>query len=148
MEKIKYIISACLAGLPCKYNGGSNPCPELVKLFQAGLVLPLCPETLAGLTSPRLPSEISLDGRVMSKDGQDLSQKFNEGAVKALQMALKTGCKLAIVKSRSPSCGYKKIYDGSFTGNLREGNGKWTELLLANGYEIWTEEKLPIELID
>lgn len=138
-----YVVSACLAGFHCKYDGGSNPCPEIVELFQKGLAIPVCPETLAALPSPRAPSEILPNGKVASKNGEDLSAAFERGAAFALDLALKSGCRKAILKSRSPSCGCGQIYDGTFTGNLRPGNGKWTEKLLDAGFEIWTEENWP-----
>lgn len=143
MSKIKYVASACLAGFFCKYNGGSNPCPQVIKLYEAGLLLPICPESLAGLPAPRPPSEILADGRVIGKYGEDLSAEFEAGAEKAFQKASESGCRKAILKSRSPSCGFGSIYDGSFTGSLRTGNGKWAEKLSQAGFEIWTEENLP-----
>lgn len=143
MNKPEYVVSACLAGYKCRYDGESKPCQPVMELCKAGLALPVCPERLSGLPAPREPSEILPNGNVVSKSGMDLSAAFDRGAEKALQKALESGCRKAILKCRSPSCGFGEIYDGSFSGRLRAGNGKWTDRLLAHGFEIWTEENLP-----
>lgn len=147
MAKPEYIVSACLAGFNCKYNGRNNTCDIVQKLYQAGKAIPVCPETLGGLKAPREPSEIKSNGTVKSKSGKDLSSSFEKGAILAMDIAKQSGCLKAIVKERSPSCGLGTIYDGSFSGTLRKGNGKWTEKLLAAGIEVWTEENLPLELV-
>lgn len=141
--KPEYVVSACLAGFCCKYDGGSNPCAKVIELYKSGLALPVCPESLSGLPAPREPAEIVDDGRVLNKTGMDLSAVFERGAERALKKALEYGCHKAILKCRSPSCGFGQIYDGSFSGKLRTGNGKWADKLVANGFEIWTEENLP-----
>lgn len=140
----EYLLSACLTGQKCKYNGGSNPNKLAQALFIQGRALPVCPETLAGLPCPREPVE-QKNGRLISKSGVDLTQKFVLGAEKALTIAKASGAKKAILKARSPSCGYGRIYDGTFSGNLREGNGVWTQKLIEAGFEIFTEENLPQE---
>lgn len=141
----KYIVSACLTGKNCKYNGKSNPCPAVIKLYKKGLAIPICPETLGGLPAPREPSE-QRDGKIYSASGKDLTKEFYSGAEKAYRLALKSGVKKAILKSRSPSCGYKVIYNGLFDGGLTPGNGIWTEKMLTTGFEIYTEDNLPEEL--
>ena len=141
MNKPKYVVSACLAGINCNYKGQSKPCKEVIELYKKGEALPLCPETLGKLPVPRQPSEI-INGKAMSKDGRDVTVNFEHGAQIALAKALASGARKAIVKSKSPSCGYQRIYDGSFSKKLCAGNGFWTEKLLKAGFEIYTEEHL------
>lgn len=141
----KYIASACLAGFKCRYDGSAKPCPAVVRLYNEGRIIPICPESLSGMKSPRPPAEWR-GGRIYDKEGADKTEFFERGAEKALQKALASGCRKAIVKSRSPSCGYGRIYDGSFSGILAEGDGIWTRKLIENGFEIFTEESLPEEL--
>lgn len=143
--KKEYVVSACLAGFKCRFDGQSRPCAKVVELYKAGKAVPICPETLSGMKAPRAPVEWQ-DGKALDKNGEDKSEFFMRGAEKALQKALTSGCRKAIVKSRSPSCGYGEIYDGSFTHRLRPGKGLWTEKLLEAGFEIYTEEDLPEEL--
>jgi len=144
------IVSACLIGVNCKYNGGSNLNEEVVKMAGEG-VIPVCPEQLGGCTTPRAMTEIScgaggdvLDGkcRVVNIDGEDVTHEFIKGAEEVLRIAGITGAKKAVLKSRSPSCGCGLIYDGSFSKKLIEGNGVTAELLLRNGIEVVTEENL------
>lgn len=141
----KYIVSACLAGFKCRFDGASKPCAEIVRLYQEGGAEPVCPESMSGLKSPRPPVEWR-NGRAIDRTGADKTAFFEKGAEKALQKALASGCRRAIVKSRSPSCGLKRIYDGSFTHTLCDGNGIWTQKLLDNGFEVYTEESLPEEI--
>ena len=144
----RYVVSGCLAGLCCRYDGGSNPCPEVVKLVKAGLAVPVCPEKLSGLPVPRPPCEQSLRGpqdeiRVISRDGADVTAAFELGAERALTAALATGCREAILKARSPSCGVGEVYDGSFSHTLRAGDGLWATRLREAGFRLWTEDDLP-----
>ncbi len=140
-----YIISACLAGVNCKYSGGNNKDDRIIKLVKEGKGILVCPEQLGGLSTPRLPSEI-LDtkrGRmVISTDGEDVTREFIRGAEETLKIAKMMDIKKAILKSRSPSCGYGKIYDGSFTKTLKNGNGFTAELLILNGIEVISEDSL------
>lgn len=138
---MKIAVSACLLGENCKYNGGNNKCEEIIKLGEKYTLIPICPECFAGLKIPRLPSEIK-NGRVYSKEGKDLTEEFNDGAEKALYVAQESGCQVAILKERSPSCGFGKIYDGTFSGNLVEGNGIAAQLLYDNGITIIGESQL------
>ena len=143
--KKEYVVSACLAGFKCRFDGESRPCAKVVELYEAGKAVPICPETLSGLKAPRAPVEWQ-DGKAIDKNGEDKSQFFKLGAERALHKALASGCKQAILKSRSPSCGYGQIYDGSFKHSLRPGNGIWAEKLLEAGFEVHTEEDLPEDL--
>lgn len=137
-----YIVSACLAGIPCRYDGSSNAIPALARLAASGQAYPLCPEVLGGLPVPRQPCELRT-GRVISRDGHDLSSHFRHGAEQALALALRQSCRTAILKSRSPSCGFGRIYDGSFRHRLCAGDGLWAALLREAGFSLYSEEDLP-----
>lgn len=141
-KNVEFVVSGCLAGLNCKYNGKSNPCDFVINLVKQGKAIPICPESLSGLKIPRLPCE-QKDGNVVTKDGKDITMKVELGAEKALARALESGARKAIIKSRSPSCGYGTIYDGTFTDKLTSGNGVWTQKLIDAGFEIFSEENLP-----
>jgi uncharacterized protein YbbK (DUF523 family) len=145
------IVSACLCGINCKYNGGNNINEKVVELLKSGKALPLCPEQLGGMSTPRPPHEISkgngedvLNGtaKVIDKMGTDNSKAFIRGAEETLKAALQCGAKIAILKSKSPSCGLEMIYDGTFTGTLKEGNGVTCEILMRNGIKVFTEEDI------
>lgn len=137
---MKILVSACLLGENCKYNGGNNKCEEILELGKKHKLIPICPECFGGLPIPRVPSEIK-DGRVYSKTGEDLTEAFNDGAEKALYVAEESGCQLAILKERSPSCGFGEIYDGSFSGKTIRGNGITAQLLYDHGIVILGETK-------
>lgn len=136
-----YIISACLLGDKCKYNGKSNLNEKVLELCKEAEYVKVCPEVLGGLSTPRTPSEIVGD-RVMTKDGQDVTEEFRRGAQAALEIARKNRVKTAILKANSPSCGAGAVYDGTFSGNLREGFGMTAKLLKENGVELKTEKDL------
>lgn len=138
---MKILVSACLLGENCKYSGGNNKCEDVLKLGEKHKLIPICPECFGGLPIPRVPSEIK-NGRVYSKTGEDLTDEFNDGAEKALYVAEESGCQLAILKERSPSCGFGKIYDGSFTGKIVDGNGITAQLLYDHGITILGESKI------
>ncbi len=135
----QYVVSACLAGEPCRYDGGCSPCPAVQRLIRAGQALPVCPETLGGLPTPRVPSEIR-GGRVVAKDGTDVTDAFTRGAEEALRLAQENGCTAAILKARAPSCGSGEIYDGTFTGTRVSGEGVFARMAREAGLEIWNEE--------
>lgn len=139
-----YIVSACLAGVNCRYDGKNNEIKEISKLVKAGEAVAICPEQLAGLLTPRASAEIVIDEngnkKVITKHGEDVTVQFNEGAKKTLEIAKIVGAKCAILKSKSPSCGCKIIYDGTFSKKLIEGNGITSELLLKNGIKVFTED--------
>lgn len=127
------IVSACLAGYRCRYDGKTKPDPSIVDLVKRGEAIPVCPEMLGGLACPRIPSERTPDGiKVLAKDGNDVTEAFLLGAKETLRIARLYGCTHAILKARSPSCGYGQVYDGSFSGTLRSGNGVTADLLLEN----------------
>ncbi len=124
------LISACLVGYNCKYNGGNNALPPevLAALRERYRLIPVCPEAAGGLPTPRVPSE-RRGGRVVTRDGRDVTAAFRRGAEIAGKLAERTGARLALLKSGSPSCGSGMIYDGSFTGTLMPGDGVTTEYL-------------------
>lgn len=138
-----YLVSSCLVGIDCRYDGGSNTNKAIVELVKQGKAFPMCPEQLAGLSTPRTCCEIvgyhSDDRKVMSKDGRDVTKEFTEGAEKTLSIAKVMGIEAAILKSKSPSCGCGLIYDGTFSGTTIKGNGLAAELLIKNGIEVFTE---------
>lgn len=140
----EFIVSACLAGLPCKYNGGSNTCPAVVALVRQGRAVTACPESLGGLKAPRPPAE-QQQGKVLDKTGKDVSEAFHKGAQAAMEVARHFGCTKAIVKTKSPSCGAGHIYDGTFSHTLTPGDGLWVQALKAEGIAIYTEKDLPPE---
>ena len=137
------LVSRCLLGEPCRYDGRSVPVPELEKLRQAGHVLiPVCPEVLGGLPTPRPPAERQPDGRVVNRAGEDVTAAYLEGAGRTLALALEAGCTLAVLKAKSPSCGCHEIYDGSFTGRLVPGQGVAARLLEESGVRVVDETEL------
>ena len=140
--KYPYVVSACLAGRHCRYDGGSNPCAAVMRLVEAGLALPVCPESLSGLPIPRPPCE-QRAGRVVSRDGTDVTTAFARGAEAALRLALEHDCGSAILKSRSPSCGIDTVYDGSFSRTLIPGQGIWARMLAEAGLRLYSEACLP-----
>ena len=135
------IVSACLAGVNCRFDGKSRPNEKIMQLVKKGKAIPVCPEQLAGLTTPRENSEIR-SGKVFSVSGKDETAQIKRGAEETLKIARLAGATEAILKARSPSCGKGKIYDGSFSGKLVKGNGITTELLLKNGIKVLTEEEI------
>jgi len=135
------IVSACLAGIECKYNGKSNPVEEVMNLVRKGEAIPVCPEQLGGLTTPRPCCEIR-NGKVFTKDGDDVTSEFKKGAEEGLKIALLAGCESAILKAKSPSCGCGKIYDGSFSGKLINGYGIFAEILQNNGIAVVNEDNI------
>ena len=134
------LVSACLLGFECKYSGGSNKLSDeyIAQLKEKYRLIPVCPETAGGLPVPRDPSE-RLGDKVISSKGKDVSAQFNKGAKIALYLARRYGCKKALLKRNSPSCGGEFIYDGSFSGALIPGEGVTAERLRAEGLEILGE---------
>ena len=139
--QIMIIVSACLADIHCRYDGESKPCEAVIRLVAEGKAIPVCPEQLGGLPTPRLPAE-QVGDRVIRKDGVDVTAQFERGAQEALKIARLVGAKTAILKARSPSCGCGKIHDGSFTGRLVDGNGIFAELCIKDRLEVETEEEI------
>ena len=135
------IVSACLAGIFCRYNGDTEPFEPVVDLVRQGKAIPFCPEAMGGLPTPRPPCEIT-DGRIVNADGVDQTEEFIRGAEEGLRLAQLTGCTEAILKSRSPSCGSGTIYDGTFSSTRIPGNGVFADLLIKHGITVRTEEDL------
>lgn len=138
MENV--LISACLLGFECKYCGGSNKLPEqqLAALRERFRLIPVCPETAGGLPTPRDPSE-RLGDKVVSNQGRDVTAQYQKGAETALTLARRYGCKAALLKEKSPSCGSGLIYDGSFTGTLVTGDGVTAQMLKEEGLIVFGE---------
>lgn len=132
---MRIMVSACLLGQKCKYNGGDNYSEEVIAFTCGHEVIPVCPEVAGGLPVPRLSCEI-VDGTVMNSEGGNNDREFREGAQKCLKLAKEMDIDLAILQPRSPSCGVGHIYDGSFRGKLIEGNGVFASLLLENGFKV------------
>jgi len=137
------IVSACLAGCECRYDGKSNEIAVLKNLVLTNKAIALCPEKLGGLSTPRIACEIvesSNELKVMGQDNNDYTTQFTQGAQIVANVAKALNCKKVILKANSPSCGYGKIYDGSFSGKYRKGNGITSQLLADNGVQILNEE--------
>lgn len=139
--KEKILISACLLGVNCKYDGTNNDNEKVNEYIKDKELIIICPEIMGGLTTPREPSEI-LNEKVISKSGKDVTQNFKRGANETLMLAKKFNVKKALLKAKSPSCGCGLIYDGTFNGKLIKGDGITTELLKKHGIEVLTEKDL------
>ncbi len=135
------IVSACLAGVKCRYDGGSKPCQAVIRMVAEGNAIPVCPEQLGGLSTPRLPAE-QVGDKVIRNDGTELTREFERGAQEAMNLAELVGARTAILKARSPSCGSGQIYDGNFTGTLIQGDGVFAALCKQHGILIKTEEEM------
>ncbi len=135
------LVSACLAGVKCRYDGKDNANNKVIELVKKGIAIPICPEQLGGLQTPRIPAEI-VENKVLNKKGENVTSHFKKGAKETLRIAELANCHKAILKQCSPSCGYGKIYDGSHTGRIIEGMGLTAKLLSQNGITILTEEDL------
>ncbi len=133
------LVSACLAGVPCRMDGASRPVEAVKSLVGRGEAVLICPEVLGGLSTPRSPSERQPDGRVVNKLGQDVTEAYRLGAEKALEICRRAGCTCAILKARSPSCGTGRIYDGTFSGTLVPGDGVFAALLKEKGIRVIPE---------
>lgn len=140
----KYIVSSCLAGIPCRYNCSDKNNKYVNELIKEGKAIPICPEQVAGLPTPREACEcVMVDGKlkVISESGKDYTKYFNKGAEITLEFAKKYGIKKAILQKNSPSCGVK-TYDGTFSGNLADYSGITAKLLIDNGIEVISSEDL------
>lgn len=138
----KLIISACLLGESCRYDGKSKPCEGIEDLKTRFELIPVCPECMGGLPTPRPPAELQGDGRVVNREGGDVTECYRKGARMVLEIARRESCDVALLKEKSPSCGKGRIYDGSFTGTLTNGNGICASLLLQNGIRVFGESEL------
>lgn len=139
-----YLISACLVGVNCRYNGTNTLDEKLRRLVEDGKAIPVCPEVMGDLPIPREPCEVKKTGdkvkEVIGQSGKEYTNFFLKGAEKTLEICKIIGIEKAILQSRSPSCGYGKIYDGTFSGKLIEGNGVTAELLAENGIKVFNEK--------
>lgn len=134
-----YIVSACLAGINCRYDGRNKLNEKIQELVENGEAIPVCPEQLGGLPTPRLASEQRGD-KVFDKEGKDVTLNYVRGAEEVLRIAELYKCKEAILKARSPSCGCGKIYDGTFSNKIIGGDGVAAALLKKNGIKVYTDE--------
>ena len=139
---MKIAVSACLLGENCKYSGGNNSHAGVLAFVRGHVVVPVCPEVLGGLPVPRKPAEL-VDGRVRCEDGTDVDEAFRRGARLALERLEREGVERVILQPRSPSCGVRQVYDGSFSGRLIEGMGVFSKLLLDAGYRVTEASDYP-----
>ena len=135
---MRIMVSACLLGINCKYTGGNNANAKVLALAKdpGNEVIPVCPEMLGGLPTPRPPAEVQSDGRVVTQDGNDVTQAFQTGAERTLALVRKWQPDRIILQSRSPSCGVRERYDGTFTGTRIPGQGVTAALLVKNGFSV------------
>ena len=143
---MRILISGCLLGVCCRYDGASKPHPLAMELAKEHELIPVCPEQLGGLSTPRIPSERRGE-RVVNQSGEDVTSQFIRGAEEALRIAKLYGCQVAVLKERSPSCGCGRIYDGTFSGKLTDGDGVTAELLGREGIKVYGESQVT-EMID
>ncbi len=135
------LCSACLLGIECRYDGKSGLNEKVIKLAKREILVPVCPEQLGGLPTPREPIELR-DGKAITKSGKDVTEKLKRGAQQVLKLVKLFGIKEAIMKQGSPSCGCGRIYDGSFSGTLVEGDGVTAALLKKNGVKVISDEEV------
>ena len=138
---MKILISTCLLGCSCRYDGGTKPCAAAIKLKERHQLIPVCAEQLGGLTTPRTPCE-RIGDKVMSIEGEDRTEAYHRGAEEALKLFDLFACDCAVLKARSPMCGSNIIYDGTFLGKFREGDGVLAEMLKKRGVRVYTEDEL------
>ena len=141
MSKPNLLISECLCGVCCRYDGDHNRIECLEELKNVYNLVPVCPEVLGGLLTPRPPAE-RVGNRVQTKNGVDVTEQFKRGAALALAIAIEKNCRCALLKAKSPSCGYGELYDGTFTRTLVNGVGVTSELLLQHDIHIYTEKNV------
>ena len=138
---MRILISGCLLGVCCRDDGASKPHPLAEELSKKHELVPVCPEQLGGLATPRPPAERQGE-RIIAKTGVDVTAQYRRGAEEALRLCCLLGCEAAVLKERSPSCGSGEIYDGTFTGTLVSGNGVTAELFLKHGIPVYGESQL------
>ena len=151
-----YLISACLCGVNCKYNGANNYNEKCNELFISGKAVLICPEQLGGLTTPRVPSELQANakdvmegnGKVITKEGLDVTMEFIKGAKEVVKIAKKIPVSAAILKEGSPSCGVNFVYDGSFNEKKVKGRGITTEMLNEIGIKTLSEKDLEVNSVN
>lgn len=135
------LVSACLLGVACRFDGESRPSPSVLPLLQEHTLIPVCPELLGGLSTPRTPAERQ-GTSVINQRGEDVTAAYAKGAEEVLRLARLYGARAALFKAKSPACGVGAIYDGSFSRRLTEGNGVAAEALLAAGIPVFTEAQI------
>lgn len=135
------LVSACLLGISCRYDGMSKPNDNVIKLMDKFTLIPFCPEIFGGLKTPRFPSEIVGD-RVLSENGDDVTDCYKRGAKEALKTAKLYNCKYAVLKEKSPSCGKGVIHNGKFDGGLTDGDGITVRLLKENNIFVFGESEI------
>lgn len=138
---MRILISACLLGVCCRYDGKSKACAAALRLAGTHELVPVCPEQLGGLPTPRPPAEIR-DGRVVNAEGRDVTAAFQKGAEETLRLCRALSCQCAVLKANSPSCGRDQVYDGTFAGVLTPGSGVTAALLMQSGVRVLTEQDL------
>lgn len=141
-QKETILVSACLLGANCRYDGNNGKNEDVLALLDRYHLVPVCPEQLGGMETPRPPAERRGQITVINQSGQDVTAFFRKGAKETLKLAEIYGCKKAILKERSPSCGHGMIYDGTFSGKKIPGSGVTAALLEENGIEVIGESKI------
>ena len=141
VKRPRILVSACLLGVYCRYNGERKKMEGIERLMERAELIPVCPEILGGLPTPRPPAE-RVGDRVMNREGMDVTEAYQRGAEETLRLAELFGAHLALLKERSPSCGMGKIYDGSFQGRIVDGSGVTTELLSSHGISVYGESRI------
>ena len=141
MKEPKILVSACLLGENCKYNGGNNFAPAVVEFLKGREVLTICPEMMAGMGCPRTPIEI-VDGVLMDRDGNNVDEAMRDAVEQAMEVIRKENIQCAILQSRSPTCGVNQVYDGTFSGNLIAGSGIFAQALKDAGYQVLDAEDI------
>ena len=142
MKQNKYIaVSACLVGCNCKYNGKNNYNERVMRFLEGKNVIEVCPEVMGGLSTPRVPCEL-VDGVAFNKNGENVNDAFEKGTEAALEKLSRYEIECVILQSRSPSCGVNSIYDGTFTGKIIKGSGKFAAALKKRGYKVIDAEDI------
>ncbi len=139
MDKI--LVSSCLLGVPCRYDGNSKPNEKVMEFLKGKDTLGICPEVMGGLKVPRDPAEF-VNGKIITNNGKDVTKEYQKGASIALEIARSENVDLCILKANSPSCGCGKIYDGTFSGTLKDGNGCTADLLTKHGFKVVSENEI------
>lgn len=138
---MKLLVSACLLGCCCRYDGAAKPHPAMEALAERHTLVPVCPEQLGGLSTPRPPAERQGD-RVVTERGTDVTEQYRRGAAEAARLCTLLGCQAAVLKERSPSCGKGQVYDGTFSRTLTDGNGVTADLLAEMGIPVYGESRI------
>ena len=138
---MRLLVSACLLGVGCRYDGQSNQLPQLEQLLKQHTCIPVCAELFGGLPTPRVPAERQ-GNRVVTRDGDDVTEAFVRGTAEVLRLADLYHCRAALLKERSPSCGSGQIYDGTFTKTLTQGDGLTAQMLKKHGITVYGESQI------